>query len=40
MKFLKLSLLAAATTLALAGAARADDVKPLTVTFNVGANTD
>ena len=40
MKFLKLSLLAAATTLALAGAARADDVKPLSVVFNVGANSD
>ena len=48
MKALKLSLLAAATTLALAGAARADDAPaapaapaaPFTIVFNVGANTD
>src|SRR4051794_28534413 len=48
MKALKLSFLAAAATLALAGAARADDApaaapaetKPLVLVFNVGANTD
>ncbi|HEY2358681.1 MAG TPA: TorF family putative porin [Phenylobacterium sp.] len=47
MKFLKLSLLAATATLAIAGAARADDapaapaaVKPLAIVFNVGAASD
>jgi uncharacterized protein (TIGR02001 family) len=47
MKALKLSLLAAAATLTLAGAARADDApaapaetKPVVFVFNVGANTD
>ena len=44
MKTLKLSFLAAAATLAMAGAARADDApaatKPLAIVFNVGANTD
>ena len=47
MKALKLSLLAAAATLALAGAARADDApaapaetKPFVLVFNIGANTD
>jgi uncharacterized protein (TIGR02001 family) len=47
MKALKLSFLAAAATLALAGAARAEDapaapaeVKPLTFVFNIGANTN
>jgi uncharacterized protein (TIGR02001 family) len=47
MKVLKLSLLAAAVTLAMAGAARADDapaapaeVKPLVAVFNIGANSD
>ena len=41
MKALKLSLLAAVATFALAGAARADDApKPLAFVFNVGAQTD
>ena len=40
MQALKTSLLAAAAMLAMTGAARADDVKPLTVVFNVGANSD
>jgi uncharacterized protein (TIGR02001 family) len=40
MNFLKLSLLAAATTLALAGAARAADESPVKLAFNVGASTD
>jgi uncharacterized protein (TIGR02001 family) len=47
MKVLKLSLLAAAVTLAMAGAARAEDapaapaeVKPLVAVFNIGANSD
>src|SRR4051794_9792995 len=47
MKALKLSFLAAAAVLAMAGAARADDapaapaeVKPLVFVFNIGANTD
>jgi len=44
MKALKLALVAAAATFALAGAARAEDapaeVKPLVFVFNVGANTD
>ncbi|WP_372785062.1 TorF family putative porin [Phenylobacterium sp.] len=47
MKALKLSLLAAAATLSIAGVARADDAppapaetKPISVVFNVGANTD
>ncbi len=44
MKVLKLSLLATAVTLAMAGAARADDapaeVKPLVAVFNIGANSD
>jgi uncharacterized protein (TIGR02001 family) len=47
MRILKLSLLAAAATLSIVGAARAEDapaapaeVKPLTIVFNVGAATD
>ncbi|MEO8115673.1 MAG: TorF family putative porin, partial [Phenylobacterium sp.] len=40
MKILKLSLLAAAATLAVGSAAHAEDAKPFAVTFNVGAATD
>jgi uncharacterized protein (TIGR02001 family) len=40
MKTLKLSMLAAAATLALASAAHADDAKPYSIAFNVGAATD
>ena len=40
MKALKLSLLAAAATLAIGGAARAQDAPPFKLSFNVGANSD
>jgi len=40
MNVLKLSLLAAVGSLALAGAAQAQDVPPVKAAFNIGANTD
>src|SRR5258707_7810164 len=40
MKALKLAFLAGAATLALGSAAYADDAKPFSITFNVGAATD
>src|SRR3982751_704951 len=40
MKILKLSLLAAAATLAIGGVAHAEDAPPFKLAFNIGANTD
>jgi uncharacterized protein (TIGR02001 family) len=40
MKALKLSLLAAAATLAIGGAAHAEDAPPFKLAFNIGANSD
>jgi uncharacterized protein (TIGR02001 family) len=40
MKILKLSLLAAAATLAIGGVAHAEDASPFKLAFNIGANSD